>query len=219
MALGDGTSWDETTPTDATVAIQIDDYNRDLRLGIRSRLALEHEFPTSQAATAEAGRHKLVSLQRYTAAPTTVLSGTQIGVLYCSTVGTTGDGLFYLNASTQAVNLSRKLYFWYIDGTAEPGTNISSTLYIISAGKIIVGRAYASTAPGGSEIQIDVLYNGSSIWTATSAQLILAAGSTSTTVTGFVTTNITAGGTFVIDMDKTGTSTPGGNVTVMLEVG
>jgi len=219
MALGDGSSWDETSPTDGTVAINIDDYNRDLRIGVGRRLALEHEMPSSQSATAEGGRHKLVSLQRYTAAPTAVLSGTQIGVLYCSTVGTTGDGLFYLNAATQSVNLSRKLYFWYIDGTAEPATNCSSTLYIISEGKILAGRMYAGTAPGGSEIQVDVRYNGSSIWTATSSQLILAAGSTSTSVTAFVTTNITGGGTFVIDVDKTGSSSPGGNLTVMLEVG
>lgn len=219
MALGDGTTWDESVPTDATTAFQIDDYDRDLRKGVRSRFALEHEFPASQAATAEAGRHKIVSLQRQTAVPTSVLSGTQIGVLYCSTIGTTGDGLFYLNAATQPVNLSSKLYFWYIDGTAEPLSNASSTLYILSAGKIVAGRMYAGTAPAGSEVQVDVLYNGSSIWTATNSQLILAAGSTSTSVTSFVTTNITAGGTFVIDIDKTGTTTPGGNLTVMLEVG
>lgn len=219
MALGDGATWDESTPTDATVAINIDDYNRDLRIGVRGRLALEHEMPSSQAATAEGGRHKLVSLQRYTGAPTSVLSGTQFGVLYLKTVGTTGDALFYLNAATQEVNLSRKLYFWYIDGTGEPGTNISSTLYILSDGKILAGRMYAGTAPAGSELQVDITYNGSSVWTATSSQLILAAGSTSTSVTSFVTTNITAGGLFRIDVDKTGSSTPGGNITVQVEVG
>jgi hypothetical protein len=219
MALGDGTSWDESVPTDATVAIQIDDYNRDLRKGVRNRMALEHEFPASQAATAEGGRHKFVSMQRLTAAPTSVLSGTQVGVVYASTVGTTGDSLFYLNAATQSVNLSKKMYFWYIDGTSEPGSNVSSTLYILSDGKIFAGRMYAGTAPTGSEIQVDILYNGSSIWTATSSQLILAAGSTSTSVASFVTTNITAGGTFILDVDKTGTTTPGGNITVMLEVG
>lgn len=219
MALGDGITWDETVPTDGTVAIQIDDYMREIIKGVRSRMALEHEWPASQAATAEGGSHKFVSLQRQTAAPTTVLSGTQYGVVYLKTVATTGDALFYLNAASQEVNLSRKNYFWYIDGTAEPGSNVSSTLYIVSDGKILAGRAYASTAPGGSEIQIDVRYNGSSVWTATSSQLILQAGSTSTALTAFVTTNITAGGTFVIDVDKTGSSSPGGNVTVMLEVG
>ena len=219
MALGDGLTWDESVPTDGTTAIQIDDYMREIIKGVRSRLALEHEFPTSQSATAEAGRHKLISLQRYTAAPTAVLSGTQYGVVYLKTVGTTGDALFYLNVATQEVNLSRKSYFWYMDGAAETATKASATLYIVSAGKILVGRGYASTAPTGSELQIDVLYNGSSIWTATSSQIILQAGSTSTTVTGFVTTNITAGGTLVIDVDKIGATNAGGNVTVMIEVG
>jgi hypothetical protein len=218
MALGDGSSWDETTPTDATIAIQIDDYNRDLRLGVRSRMALEHEFPASQAATSEAGRHKFVSFQVQATSPL-LPTGTQIGCLFVKTVGTTGQSLIYMNNATQEVNISRKNYFWYIDGTAEPSVNASSTLYIISDGKILASRAYASTAPGGSELQVDVLYNGSSIWTATSSQLILAAGSTSTAVTGFVTTAVTAGGVFTIDIDKTGSSLPGGNVTVMLEVG
>jgi len=219
MAVGDGITWDESTPTDGTNAIDIDDYNRDLRKGVRARLALEHEMPTSQAATAEGGRHKIVSFQRQTAAPTAVLSGTQVGVVYVKTVATTGDALFYLNAATQEVNLSRKLYFWYLDGAQETGTNVSATLYIVSDGKILAGRAYASTAPAGSDFQVDVRYNGSSVWTATSSQIILAAGSTSTSVTGFVTTNVTAGGTFMLDIDKIGATTPGGGITIQLEVG
>jgi hypothetical protein len=219
MALGDGSTWDETTPTDATLAINIDDYNRDVRVGIRSRMALEHEFPSSQSATAEGGRHKLLTLQRQTSTPTSVLSGTQVGVVYVKTMGTTGDALCYLNAATQEVNLSRRLYFWYLDGAVESGTNVSATLYLVSAGKILVARGLAGTAPTGSELQVDIRYNGSSIWTATSSQVILAAGSTSTSVTGFVTTNVTAGGTFIIDVDKVGTSVAGGNLTVMVEVG
>ena len=219
MAIGDGTSWDESVPTDGTTAIQIDDYMREIIKGVRSRLALEHEFPTSQAATAEAGRHKVISLQRQTAAPTSVLSGTQYGVVYLKTVGTTGDALFYLNAATQEVNLSRKLYFWYLDGAVETGTNVSASLYLVSDGKILISRMNAKTAPTGCALQVDVLYNGSSIWTATASQTILQVGSTSTTVTGFVTTNVTAGGTFVIDVDTIGSGVPGGNVTVMVEVG
>ena len=218
MALGDGTTWDETTPTDATLAIQIDDYNRDLRKGIRSRLALEHEFPTSQAATAEAGRHKYLTFQRYTADPMTI-TGTQIGGLYVKSVGTTGDSLIYVTEDTLGVNLSRKAYFWYIAGAVETGTNVSATLYLVGDGKIRVARAYAGTAPTGAVVQVDINYNGSSIWTATSSQVILAAGSTSTSVASFVTTAVTAGGTFTIDVDKIGATNAGENVTVMVEVG
>ena len=218
MALGDGDTWDESTPTDATSAIQIDDYMRHVTKGVRSRLATEHEFPASQAATSEAGRHKYVSFQRYSTSPLTP-TGTQIGTVFVKTVGTTGDALMYLNAATQEVNLSRKLYFWYLDGAVETGTNSSATLYLVSDGKIVAGRAYCSTTAVGSPVQIDVNYNGVSLWTATSSQIILAAGSTSTSVTGFVTTNVTAGGTLIIDIDTIGSTTPGGNITVQIEVG
>jgi len=218
MALGDGTTWDETEPTNATVAINIDDYNRDLRLGLRSRMAHEHEFPASQAATSEAGKHKFITLQMQSTAP--AIAGTQVGAFYQKTVGTTGDFAFFLNAATQEVNLSRKNYFWYLEGAIESGANASATLAIVSNGKIYGAQAHVKTvAAGGPGIQVDVLYNGSSIWTATASQLLLAPGSTSTEVGAFVTTNITAGGLFTIDVDKVGTGVPGSNLTVMVEVG
>ena len=97
MALGDGTSWDETTPTDATTAVQIDDYNRDLRKGVRSRMAVEHEWPSSQAATSEAGAHKFITLQNQAAKPT--LAGTQVAGVYVKT-----QNLYYENsAGTEVV--------------------------------------------------------------------------------------------------------------------
>ena len=93
MALGSGDSWDETTPTDATVAVQIDDYNRDLRAGIRSRLAHEHEFPASQASTAAGGKHKFITMQSQTSKPT--VSGTQVAAVYSKTVATGEQELFF----------------------------------------------------------------------------------------------------------------------------
>ena len=217
MALGDGTGWDETTPTDATSAINIDDYNRDLRKGIRARFAKEHEMPDSQSATSEGGAHKYMTLQMQTGAP--AISGTQVGALYQKTVGTTGDYAFFLNAATQEINLSKKMYFWFVDGALDTGADISATLNLVSNGKIYDAKAYISTTGVGSAIQVDINYNGVSIWTATSAQLILAAGATSTSVATFVTTNVTAGGTLKLDIDKIGSTTPGGNLTVMVEVG
>lgn len=217
MALGDGTGWDETTPTDATSAISIDDYNRDVRKGIRARMAHEHEFPDSQNATSEAGKHKFITLQMQATAP--AIAGTQVGALYQKTVGTTGDYAFFLNSATQEINLSKKMYFWFVDGALDTGADISATLNLVSDGKIYDAKAYITTTAVGSVIQVDVLYNGVSLWTATSGQLILAAGSTSTSVAAFVTTNVTAGGTLKLDIDKIGSTTPGGNLTVMVEVG
>lgn len=83
MALGDGDTWDETTPTNNTTAVQIDDYNRDLRVGVRSRMAHEHEWPDSQSATAQGGQHKYITLQNQATKPT--LSGTQVGAIYQKT--------------------------------------------------------------------------------------------------------------------------------------
>lgn len=80
MALGDGSAWDETVPTDATLVAQIDDYDRDLRIGVRSRMAFEHEWPASQSATAGGGKHKYITLQNQSTKPT--ISGTQVGAVY-----------------------------------------------------------------------------------------------------------------------------------------
>lgn len=85
MAVGDGTTWDESTPTDGTLAVQIDDYNRDVRKGVRNRMALEHEWPASQSATSEGGRHQFVTFQQQGATPT--MAGTQLGTVYLDTNG------------------------------------------------------------------------------------------------------------------------------------
>ena len=217
MALGDGDTWDEANPTDSTVAINIDDYMRHVQKGVRSRMAFEHEWPSSQSATAEAGRHKFLTLQMQGAAVS--LTGTQVGALYLTSSGNSSY-IMAINTATQEINLSKKNYFWYMDGAAETGTSVSAKLELISDGRIAAAKAYCTTtASGGDGIQVDILYNGSSIWTATASQLLLAPGSTSTSVTSFVSTNVTAGGTLVIDVDKVGTGIAGGNVTVMLEVG
>lgn len=217
MALGDGITWDETLPDDNVAISQGDDHILDLRKGVRSRMALEHEWPASQSATAPAGKHKFLTFQLQTAAPT--LSGTQVAALYHGTQATTGDVLYFINTATQSIALSKKMYYWYFGGGIATGTKQGATLYLISDGRIALARGYCTTtASGGDGIQVDVNYNGSSIWTATANQIILAPGSTSTSVASFVTTNVTAGGTFQIDIDKVGTGTAGGNVTVMVEV-
>ena len=88
MALGDGTTWDVTAPTDATVAVQIDDYNRDLRAGMQARMANEHIWPAAQSATNEAGLHRYVSFQAQTSSPALVVgTNTQVGVAYVTSAG------------------------------------------------------------------------------------------------------------------------------------
>ena len=218
MGLGDGDTWDEATPVDSTVAIYIDDYNRDLRKGVRSRMAHEHEWPASQSATSEAGKHKFITLQMQSTMP--AIAGTQVGAVYQKTIATTGDALFFVNASTKEVNLSDRTYFWFVADDLSTGTNVSAQFYLVSDGTIKVARAYCSTtASGGAGIQVDVNYDGASVWTATANQLILAPGSTSTAVAAFATAAVTAGGLLTLDIDKVGTGTAGGDLTVLVEVG
>lgn len=220
MALGDGDTWDETAPTDSTVAIQIDDYMRHIVKGVRSRMAFEHEWPASQSATSEAGKHKHVTLQMKSGSQTALITGTQLGAVYMKTFGTTGASLCFMNSATQEVQVSKKSYVWYMDGNAATGTNLSAKFYVISDGSMRGAYAYcATTASGGAGIQVDINYDGTSIWTATANQLILAPGSTSTNVTTFVQTVVTQGGVLTVDVDKVGTGTAGGGITIMLEIG
>lgn len=106
MALGDGSSWDESLPTNATLAVQIDDYDRDLRVGVRSRMALEHEWPTSQSATNQAGQHKFITLQNQAAKPT--IAGTQLAAIYTKTVGAGLQELFWENEAGTEVQISHR---------------------------------------------------------------------------------------------------------------
>ncbi len=79
----DGTEWDETTPTNASPANEIDDNMRDMKSGVSGRMAHEHVWSTSQAATNEAGLHKYVSFVEQTSSPGLVVgTNTQQGLLY-----------------------------------------------------------------------------------------------------------------------------------------
>lgn len=89
MAAGDGVVWNEALPDNNTLAHQIDDYNRDIRLGVRSRMAREHMWPASQTGTGEGGHHSFITFQQQTGAPALSTSITQVGALY---VGSSGDG-------------------------------------------------------------------------------------------------------------------------------
>lgn len=106
MPVGDGSAWDETNPTNSTLAISIDDYDRDMRIGVRSRMALEHEWPSSQSATNQAGQHKFVTLQQQASKPT--LSGTQLGAVYMKTVGSGLQELFWENEAGTEVQLTSR---------------------------------------------------------------------------------------------------------------
>jgi len=92
MSIGDGVIWNESLPDNSTLAHQIDDYNRDLRVGVRSRMAREHMWPSAQTGTSEGGQHNYITFQQQTAAPSLGVVGstsTQVGAIF---VGSSGDG-------------------------------------------------------------------------------------------------------------------------------
>lgn len=106
MAVGDGSAWDETLPDNNVLASQEDDYQRDLRVGVRSRMALEHEWPVSQSATNQAGVHKFITLQNQAAKPT--ISGTQLAAVYSKTVGAGLQEMFFENELGNEVQITSR---------------------------------------------------------------------------------------------------------------
>lgn len=125
MPLGDGSTWDESLPTDATLATLIDDHILDVRKGIRARMAWEHEWPASQASTAVAGQHKFLTLQNQATQP--ALAGTQVSALYIKTDGGTAYGLYFAAKSGNEVLVAGS-------GGVNVGTGavIATTRYIVN---------------------------------------------------------------------------------------
>ena len=81
----DGSAWDESDPTNADLANEIDDFMRDIKIAIRSRVAREHAWPSSQVTTGESGWHTFVTLSGQTAAPSFVVgTNTQLAAVWCS---------------------------------------------------------------------------------------------------------------------------------------
>lgn len=104
MPTGDGAVWDESTPNDGTFVNQGDDHIRDVRKGVRARLALEHVWPTTQTGTADAGYHTYITFSPQTGVPTmpVVASTTQSGMFFM----TAGHLMFQNSAGSVATLIS-----------------------------------------------------------------------------------------------------------------
>jgi len=101
MATGDGIIWNESLPDNTTIANEIDDYDRDLRVGVRSRMALEHVWPSAHTGTSSGGRHTYITFQAQAAAPT--MAGTTAGGLYVTTE--VSPALIFVRSNGSAVTL------------------------------------------------------------------------------------------------------------------
>lgn len=136
MPLGDGVQWDETNPQQSTLANTIDSYDRDLRVGVRLRMANEHTWPSSQTGTAQAGQHIFMTLQSQTSTPS--FTGSQSGVIYQKT----DQNLYFNNGSdiqiTNTGNLNNAPFIYNYSTGTSVGTSVSGP-------KITFGSVFVSS--------------------------------------------------------------------------
>jgi hypothetical protein len=84
---------------------------------------------------------------------------------------------------------------------------------------ILSVRASVGTAPTGSSLIVDINVDGTTIFTTQANRpTIAAAGSTSGKVTNMNTTTVAVGSYVTVDIDQVGSTTPGNNLSVQLEV-
>jgi hypothetical protein len=101
MALGDGDTWDETVPSNATNLSDGDDYIRDVRKGIRIRMEYEH---STFGASSAGGKHKFVTLQTQATKPT--VDATQTAAVYAKDVGSGVIELFYEDEAGNEIQIT-----------------------------------------------------------------------------------------------------------------
>lgn len=146
----DGVQWRENAPVNADLANEIDDYMRDDKIAVRARMALEHEWPSSQVATNEAGWHTFITLSGQSAAPTLTYGTvtTQMASFWVSSAN--GNVIITDSAGSDTLLIKSGEGLVFVGGT---GT-IGDMVYITSGGAIAILEASASglvlTAQGAS---------------------------------------------------------------------
>lgn len=132
MAAGD--TWDESNPTNNTLANEIDDNMRDMKSGVRGRMAHEHIWPSSQTGTNQAGFHNYLTVATQTSAPSLVYgTSTQMASIYASS----GVGVVVANSAGAKVTMI---------GTANLGGAF------VPSGGIIIWSGAISAIPAGWQI-------------------------------------------------------------------
>jgi hypothetical protein len=144
MALGDGSAWDEANPQQSTLANTIDSYERDIRVGVRKRMAQEHVWPSTQTGTGEAGQHTYVTLQAQTSVPSmpVVASVTQAGMLFM-----TAGNLTFQNSASVVTTLINSAGVTNIAGASYSATGTVGEI-IIGTGTGTVRTLAAATTSG-----------------------------------------------------------------------
>lgn len=175
----DGSTWDETNPTNSTPANELDDIARDIKIGIRSRMGQEHIFPTSQTGTANAGPHSYITFQNQTGAPTLpIVNGvTQAGGIYFQTnqgyIEDSAGASFVFFASAAGLAISNVSTIGAIPVITGSGALVA--LAPASSGYILVSQGTTGTPvwrAGLGAITSGLLQN--TVYTATNAGFVFA---------------------------------------------
>ena len=125
----------------------------------------------------------------------------------------------YAYKAESLVNAPTRVLTWYLPHDAEVGTNKSAYLIVPFSGQIVQATAYAKTAPTGAmALKIDIHKNGTTIWGDQNNRLQFVAGANTATSSTFTTTSVTANDCFTVDIDSVGSTLPGTDITVILQI-
>lgn len=179
----DGSQWDESNPTNSTLANEIDDVSRDMKIGVRSRMAQEHIWPSVQTGTSGGGYHSYISFQSLTATPAVpvVAATTQSGILFMS-----GGNLIFENSAGTLFTVISSGNVLNVAGAQYSATGTLGDV-LVGTGTGLV-RALAASAPG-----LALITNTNTAVPNWQAVLLLSQANTVSGLTTFAT-NVNFGG-------------------------
>ena len=127
-----------------------------------------------------------------------------------------------VNAAGSALeyaSLPNKVLLWFIQSAISTGTRKSARIIVPFAGTIKKWRINAKTPPAGADILVDINKNGATLWGTNQGNRVkCVAAAEDGSGSSFDTTAVAADDFFDIDIDQVGSSTPGSDVTVELEI-
>jgi hypothetical protein len=165
-------------------------------------------------------------------------AGTKVGFLGAAAVAQqTGDvcaglnnlGLFtgatmpthkssHAGGGADKLKYARQALFYVSGDLAVGGNQSAEIVYRGPTATITRADGHVKTAPTDADLIFDINVNGTTIWSTQANRLTIAASATSGTQTTFNTTSVTDGQIITMDIDQVGSTIPGANATVLLEL-
>ncbi len=110
-----------------------------------------------------------------------------------------------------------RVLLWYISGTLVAGTDASARIILPFNGKIIKASAYATTAPTGATVIIDMNLNGTTLWASGKLTIAISANA-ATDKTVFDTTTVSTDDYLTVDIDQIGSTVAGADLAIQLHI-